>query len=72
MSLYEKMPRSGFTEITSLMCTSAVSSQYPLFFHPEFPQGSLYGVAAGWQVFLACVRSGLTSSPSEVAEITDD
>ena len=32
----------------SLIWTSAIWSQYPVFLHPEFPQGSPWGVAAVW------------------------
>ena len=46
--MYRKLQESGFTEIISLICTSAICSQYPVFLHPEFPQGSPEGVAALW------------------------
>ena len=35
------MQDSGITEIISLICTSAIWGQYPMFSLPEFPQGSL-------------------------------
>ena len=31
----EKMQESGLTEITPLLCTSALHGQYPVFEHPE-------------------------------------
>ena len=46
--MYRKLQESGFTEIIPLICTSAICSQYPVFLHPEFPQGSPEGVAALW------------------------
>ena len=46
--MYGKMQESGLTELIPLICTSPVWGQYPVFSHPEFPQGSLYGVAAVW------------------------
>ena len=33
------MARSGLSEIISLICTIAIWGQYPVFSHPEFPQG---------------------------------
>ena len=33
-------------EIIPLICTSAIWGQYPVFLHPEFSQGSLYGMVA--------------------------
>ena len=38
--------RSGLAEIIFLICGSALWGQYPMFSHPEFPQGSLLGVVA--------------------------
>ena len=38
---YRKMPESGLTNIPPLMCPSP-----PVFLHPEFPQGTPWGVAA--------------------------
>ena len=38
--MYRKMHESGLTDIIPLMCTSALWGQYPVFSHPEFPQGS--------------------------------
>ena len=46
--MYRKLQVSGFTEIIPLICTSVICSQYPVFLHPEFPQGSPEGVAAVW------------------------
>ena len=40
------MQESGLTEIITLICTSAIWGQYPVFSHPEFPQGASLGVAA--------------------------
>ena len=34
------MQKSGLTEIMPLIYTSAIWGQYPVFSHPEFPQGS--------------------------------
>ena len=68
--MHGKMPGSGLTEIISLICTSAIWGQYPVFSHPEFPQGSLWGVAAVWWLldgrysFPCWVPSGLTGSLS--------
>ena len=42
-SLYGMMQESGLAEIIPLMCSSAIWGQYPVFSHPEFPQGSLSG-----------------------------
>ena len=39
--MYGKMQESGLTEIIPFICTSALWSQYPVFSHSEFPQGSL-------------------------------
>ena len=67
-----------FTEIIPLICTSPTWGQYPVFSHPESPQGSLEGVAAAWWLldsrvfFPSCVSSGLTGSHSMVATIADD
>ena len=46
--MYRKLQGSGFTEIIPLICTWVICSQYPVFLHPEFPQGSPEGVAAVW------------------------
>ena len=43
--MYETMQESGLTEIILLICTSAIWDQYPVFSHPESPQGVLSGVA---------------------------
>ena len=40
------MQESGLTETIPLIRTSAIWGQYPVFSHPEFPQVSLWGVAA--------------------------
>ena len=44
--MYGKMEDSGLTEIIPLICTSAIWGLYPVFSHPEFPQGLLSKVAA--------------------------
>ena len=44
--MYGKMQEFGLTEIIPLIYTSAVWGQYPVFSHPEFPQGAPWGVAA--------------------------
>ena len=44
--MYENMQGSMFTEIIPLICTSAIWGRYPSFSHPEFPQCSLWEVAA--------------------------
>ena len=44
--MYGKIQESGLPEIVTLLCTSAVWGQYPMFSHPEFSQGSPSGVAA--------------------------
>ena len=45
--MYEKMEESGLIEIIPLICTSAVWGQYPVFSHPETPQGApFWGGAA--------------------------
>ena len=46
--MYGKMQESGLTEIIPLTGTLAIWGQYPVFSHPEFPQGSPEGVAAVW------------------------
>ena len=38
--------KSGLTEITPLIRASAIWGQYPVFSHPESPQGALLRVAA--------------------------
>ena len=38
--MYGKMQEPGLTEIIPLICASALWGQYPVFSHPEFPQGS--------------------------------
>ena len=65
--MYRKLVGSGVTEIIPLRCTSAAWGQYPLFSHPEVPQGSLLGVATVWwllssrcSLFSSCIPSGLT------------
>ena len=37
------MQESGLIEIIPLICTSANYGQYPVLFHPEFPQGAPLG-----------------------------
>ena len=62
------MQGSGLTEIIPLMYTSATWGQYPVFSHPESPQGSLWGVAEVWCLLdgryslFPEFPSGLTSS----------
>ena len=41
--MYEKMQESGLIETIPLVCTSAVSDQYPVLFPPESPQGAPVG-----------------------------
>ena len=38
--MYGKMQDSGITEIIPLIFTSVIWGRYPVFPHPEFPQGS--------------------------------
>ena len=47
------MQESGLTEITPLICTSAIWGQYPVLSHPESPQGKLLGLG------VASVADGL-------------
>ena len=62
------MRESGLTEIIPLICTLAIWSQYPVFSHPEPPQGApwrgVVATAAEWwmvgTLFLSWVPSGLT------------
>ena len=44
--MYGKMQESGLIEITPLICTSALWGQFPVFLHPESPQGAQLGTAA--------------------------
>ena len=44
--MYEKMPESGLSEIIPLMCNSAIYGQYPVFSHPQSPQGAELGINA--------------------------
>ena len=50
---YEKMQESRLTEIIPLMCTLTIQGQYPVFLHPESPQGDSWGwlqwLVAWWQ-----------------------
>ena len=36
-----KMQEPGLTEIIPLICTLNIWGQYPVYSHPEFPQGTL-------------------------------
>ena len=38
--MYWKMQESGLIEVIPLIGTSAIWGQYPVFSHPELPQGS--------------------------------
>ena len=38
--MYGKMQESGLTEIIPWIFTSVIWGQYPVSWHPEFPQGS--------------------------------
>ena len=40
------MQESGLLEIIPLICTLTIWGQYPVFHHPESPQGAQLGVAA--------------------------
>ena len=42
----EKMQESGLIEIIPLLCTLTIQGQYPVFLHPESPEGAQLGVAA--------------------------
>ena len=44
--LYGQMQESGRTDINPLMCTTAIWDQFPVFSHPECPQGSQWEVTA--------------------------
>ena len=73
--MYGKMQESGLTGIIPLIGTSDIWSLCLVFSHPEFPQGSPWGVAAvtwlldGRYFFLPVFPSGLTSSVLAVAAI---
>ena len=40
------MQESGLIEIIPLICSLTLLGQYPIFLHPESPQGAQLGVAA--------------------------
>ena len=42
--MYEKMQESGLSEIIPFLCNLAICGQYPVFSHPESPQGAELGV----------------------------
>ena len=42
--MYGKMQESGLTEIIPLIYTSPLWGQYPVFSHPDFPQGLLWSM----------------------------
>ena len=44
--MYGKMQEFRLTEIIPLICTSALWGQYPVFSHPESPQGAPSAVVA--------------------------
>ena len=44
--MYGKMPECGLIEIIPLICSLTLLGQYPIFLHPESPQGAQLGVAA--------------------------
>ena len=73
--MYGNMQESGLTGIIPLIGTSDICSPYLVFSHPEFPQGSPWGVAAVTQLldgryfFLPVFPSGLTSSVLVVTAI---
>ena len=52
--MYGKMQQSRLTEIIPLMCASAIRGQYPVFSHPEFPQGA---PSRGWLQCLMATTS---------------
>ena len=66
--MHETMQESGLTEIILLICTSAIWDQYPVFSHPESPQGVLSGVAVvadGCNILcLLIMAGGIFSSQS--------
>ena len=75
--MYEEMQESGLS--SSLWYAPQLSGASILLSHPKFPQGSLSEVAAVWwlldgkcSLFPSWVPSGLSSSSSELAAITDD
>ena len=73
--MYGKMQESGLTEILPLICTSTIWGQYPVFSHPEFPQGSPRGVAAVWWLpdgRYSSLPEFPQGSPAHLAAITDD
>ena len=77
MGMYGKLQEPGLTEVISLVHTSTIWGQNPVFTPWAFSgltmgsDGSL--MAARWQVFFpSWVPSGLTSSLSVVAAISDD
>ena len=39
-TMYGETQESGLTEIIPLICTAAIWDQYPVFSHPESPQGA--------------------------------
>ena len=43
--MYGKMPECGLIEIIPLICSLTLLGQYPIFLHPESPQGAQSGVA---------------------------
>ena len=62
--MYEKMPESGLSEIIPLMCNSTVCGQYPVFSHPECPQGAELGINAMAEGL--AVRSSFVSTLSSL------
>ena len=44
--MYEKMQESGLIEIIPWIRTFTIWGQYPIFLHPESPQGATSGAAA--------------------------
>ena len=43
--MYGKMQESGVIRIIPLICNLAIWGQYPVFLHPESPQGAQLGAA---------------------------
>ena len=59
--MYGKMQESGVIEIIPFVCTSALWGQFPVFLHPESPQGAQLGTAA--------VAEGLVAATSYVNRV---
>ena len=77
--MHANMQESRFTEVIPSICTSGIWGQYLVFSHSELLQGSPWRVTTVWWLldgryspFPSWISSGLTSSPSVVAVITND